>query len=313
MNVSTTADRLGGALEIPAWKSTVSHVAAFLIALIFISSGVWKITAPFMWARGLEEFLVPTWLSLPFTLALGIGETLAGVLILVPHYRRWGSILSSLLLVAFMVYIGIHYPQLVGKDCSCFPIVKRTVGPAFFVGDGAMLLLAMLAGLWAKPVYGRTRSAAVMLGAVVVFSAVSYGMAVHSLTGTPAPESVMVDGKPFSLQHGRVFVFFYDPECGHCDAAAKHMSKLTWKSDVQVVAVPVRAPQFAADFLRATKFKAVTSNDLDKLKAVFPFPGDPPYGVAIENGREKGPVAKYDDEDPAVEPAATLRQLGFVE
>jgi uncharacterized membrane protein YphA (DoxX/SURF4 family) len=313
MDASTTADRLSGALEIPSWKSAVSHISAFLIALIFISSGIWKITAPFMWARGLEEFLVPTWLSLPFTLALGVGETLGGVLILVPHFRRWGSILTSLLLVAFMVYIGIHYPQLVGKDCSCFPIVKRTVGPAFFVGDGAMLLLAILAGLWGKPVYGRKRSAAVMLGAVAVFSAASYGMAAHNLSGTPAPESVIVDGKPFSLQHGRVFLFFYDPECGHCNAAAKHMGKLTWKSDVQVVGIPTRMPQFAEGFLHDNKFKAVTSNDLEKLKAVFPFPGDPPYGVALENGREKGPVAKYDDDDPATEPAATLRQLGFVE
>jgi hypothetical protein len=152
-----------------------------------------------------------------------------------------------------------------------------------------------------------------MLGALAVFSAASYGMAAHSLTGTPAPDSIVVDGKPFSLQHGRIFLFFYDPECSHCNAAAKHMGKLTWKSDVQVVGIPVRAPQFAEGFLHDNKFKAVTSNDLDKLKAVFPFPGDPPYGVALENGREKGPVAKYDDDDPATEPAATLRQLGFVE
>jgi len=313
MDASTTADRLSGALEIPSWKSSISHVAAFLIAVIFLSSGIWKITDPFMWSRGLEEFLVPTWLSLPFTLALGVGETLAGAMILVPHYRRWGAILSSLLLVAFMGYIGYHYPQLVGKDCSCFPIVKRTVGPAFFVGDGAMLGLAILAGLWGKPVYGRKRSAAVVLGAVAVFSGVSYGMAAHNLSGTPAPDSIVVDGKPFSLQHGRVFLFFYDPECGHCEAAGRHMSKLTWKSDVQVVGIPTRMPQFAADFLRSTKLKAVTSTDLEKLKAVFPFPGDPPYGVVLENGREKGPVAHYDDEDPATEPAATLRQLGLVE
>jgi hypothetical protein len=91
------------------------------------------------------------------------------------------------------------------------------------------------------------------------------------------------------------------------------MSKLTWKSDVQVVGIPTRMPQFAASFLHDTKLKAVTSTDLEKLKAVFPFPGDPPYGVVLENGREKGPVSHYDDEDPATEPAATLRKLGVVE
>ena len=43
-------------------------------------------------------------------------------------------------------------------------------------------------------------------------------------TGTKAPDSITVDGKPYSLQHGKIFLFFYDPNCGHCDAAARTMS-----------------------------------------------------------------------------------------
>jgi hypothetical protein len=79
-----------------------------------------------------------------------------------------------------------------------------------------------------------------------------------------------------------------------------------------VVALPVRVPQFAASFLHDTGLKAVTSTDWQKLKATFPF-GDPPYGVVIENGREKGPVQHYDDEDTGTEPAATLKQFGLVQ
>jgi hypothetical protein len=52
----------------------------------------------------------------------------------------------------------------------------------------------------------------------------------------------------------------------------------------------------------------LTSLDVEKMKAVFPF-GDPPYAVALENGREKGPVSHFED----TEPAETLRKLGFVE
>ena len=39
--------------------------------------------------------------------------------------------------------IAVHYSELRGVDCSCFPWVKRAVGRAFFAGDGAMMLLAI--------------------------------------------------------------------------------------------------------------------------------------------------------------------------
>src|SRR5436190_1991829 len=133
MDASTTAGRLSTTLEMPTWKTAAGHVAAFLMAVIFVASGAWKALDPFKWSRFLEEFLVPAALSMPFTLALATAEMFGGALILVPRFRRWGAIIVSLLLVAFMGYIGLHYSQLLGKDCSCFPIVKRTVGPMFFV------------------------------------------------------------------------------------------------------------------------------------------------------------------------------------
>src|SRR5436190_1606615 len=83
-------------------------------------------------------------------LFLGIVETFAGVLVLVPRFRRWGATLGGLLLVVFMIYIGVNYEALRGAECSCFPWVKRAVGPGFFIGDGVMLGLAALAGFWAK-------------------------------------------------------------------------------------------------------------------------------------------------------------------
>lgn len=308
MDASTAADPLSTTLEMPSWKTAAGHVAALLLALIFVTSGVWKALDPLKWSRFLEEFLVPISLSIPFTLALATAETFGGVLILVPRFRRWGSIIVSLLLVAFMGYIGIHYSQLLGKDCSCFPIVKRTVGPMFFVGDGAMLLAAMLAGWWARPSFSK-RSAAVVLGAVAVFTGVSYGTALARQTGTKAPDTTIVDGKPFNLQHGRIFIFFYDPECSHCDAAARHMSKLKWKSDVTTIGVPTHDPQFAASFLHDTGLKAITSEEIQKLKAVFPF-GDPPYGVVLENGRQIGAVPHYEEGN---EPDDTLRKLDLIE
>jgi uncharacterized membrane protein YphA (DoxX/SURF4 family) len=292
---------------LPSWKSVVNHIAALAVAVLFVTAGVWKSIDPFAWSRMVEQLLVPPNFSIPLTLGLAVGETFAGVMILVPRFRRWGAWLASLLLIAFMIYIGINYHALIGRDCSCFPWVKRAVGPMFFVEDAGMLLAAVLAGWWARPSVS-LRSAAVVLGAVAVFAGASYGAAVTRQTGTKAPDSIIVDGKPYSLDHGRIFVFFYDPNCSHCDAAARGMAKLRWKSDVIRIGIPTTMPQFAAAFVRETGMSMLTSLDLEKMKAVFPF-GDPPYGVVLENGREKGPVSHYED----AEPAETLRKFGLIE
>jgi hypothetical protein len=147
----------------------------------------------------------------------------------------------------------------------------------------------------------------VILGAVAVFAGVSYGINANRQTGLKAPDSITVDGKPYSLQQGHIFVFFYDPECMHCDAAARRMAKLNWK-DTKVVALPTRVPQFADQFLHDTGLKAGTSLDLKLMRDTFKFV-DPPYGVALDEGRQKAAIGSWDDS----EPAKTLRQIGYVQ
>jgi uncharacterized membrane protein YphA (DoxX/SURF4 family) len=295
-----------GWLHVHGWRMTASHIAALILALLFLVSGLWKITEPFRWTTMVEELGVPYSLSMPLTLTVGIAETFGGVMILVPRFRRWGAWLIALLLVAFMAYFAVNYSTLAGKDCSCFPWVKRAVSPAFFISDAVMLLLAVAAGIWAGPSRS-IRSAAVVLGAIAVFAGVFLGVSAARQTGVRAPEVITVDGQPYSLQHGKIFLFFYDPECMHCDRAARRMSKYNWK-DTRVVAIPTREKQFAQAFLSDTGLKAGTSLESDQLKKVFPF-GDPPFGVALENGHERAPVSRFEDN----EPAETLRKLGFVE
>jgi len=264
-------------------------------------------TQPFTWARMVEDLRVPYQLSLLATLALAVSETTAGALVLFPKFRRWGALLAGLLLVVFMVYIGINYSALLGKECSCFPWVKRTIGPGFFEGDALMLLAALVAGWWSRPPAG-ARNAFMVLALIAVATAGSFGFARTRLSGTKAPETITVDGKPFSLEKGRVFLFFFDPQCSHCEAAARQMAKFNWKSDVAVIGIPTQMPQWAGSFLSDTGFKAKTSLDLTLLKQTFPF-GDPPYGVFIENGREQAPVPHYDGQ----EPSETLKKLGLIE
>lgn len=301
-----------GALEstpewaLPQWKKWASHITAAAIAILFIVSGVWKITDPLGWTIKVEQFKVPYSVSLPFTLILAVAETWGGLMIFVPRFRRWGAWLCALLLIGFMVYMGIHYTEFKSMDCTCFPLLKRAIGPGFFIGDVAMLLLAGIAGWWAHP-STNLRSAAVALGAVVVFAGVCYGVAVSRVSGTQAPESIIADGQPYALTHGRIFLYFYDPECMHCDAAARKMSKMKW-GVTKIVAIPTRQKQFAGAFLKDTGLQAVTCLDHEALKKIFPFESTP-YGVALENGRQKGSVSRFDD----AEPAETLRKLELIQ
>ena len=292
-------------LEKPGWKTAVSWVAAVLISLVFLIAGLWKVTDPTGAAVRLAQAKVPENLSLLAALLLGTSETFAGVLLLVPRFRKWGAWLGSLLLLAFMIYIGIHYNELRGAECSCFPWVKRAVGPGFFVGDALMILVAVTAGIWARQ-SENLRGAALILAAVAVFAGVSYGVAATRQTGARAPESITVDGKPYPLHQGKVFVYFFDPECMHCLDAGRRMAKLNW-GDTKIVGVATVQPRFAKRFMQDTGLRGGVSTDLALLRKTFPFVSTP-AGVAIENGREKGQLAQFEGE----EPAATLRKLGFV-
>jgi hypothetical protein len=122
------------------------------------------------------------------------------------------------------------------------------------------------------------------------------------------PNPVVVNGKPADLTRGRVFLFFYDPECSHCQAAARFMSTLKWGS-TEVVGIPTHDPQFAKDFLDDTRLKADTSLEVAKLKKAFPFV-DPPFGVALTNGRVQQTFAQAQFNEPL--PAPDLKRLGFV-
>ncbi len=287
------------------WKSTLSWIGAILLALVFLVSGLWKLTDASGAAVRMAQARVPQSLSLAAAIGFGIAETFAAVLLLVPRFRRWGAWLGGALLVAFMIFIGVNYNALHGAECSCFPWVKRAVGPGFFVGDGIMLALAAVAGIWARRAQN-LRAAITVLGAIALFAAGSFGVAAMRQTGTKAPDTVTVNGQPYSLQEGKILIFYFDPECLHCLDAAKRMSHFNW-GDTRIVAVPINVPQFAQGFLEDTHLKALISNDLPQLKKIFPFVSAP-AGVALVNGREKMALTQF--EDP--EPAETLRKIGFI-
>ncbi len=291
----------------PVWQVAAATLAAVALAAIFLVSGLWKLTDPLGTSERMAQMLVPRQLALVAAIGVGLCETLAGVLVLAPLWRRWGAWLCGALLVVFMIYIGVNYNALHGADCSCFPWLKRLVGPGFFVGDAAMLLLTLPAGLWSKP-SRRWEYAVAALVAIGVLAGSIYGYDATRGGGVVAPAAISVDGKPFPLRAGRVFVYFFDPECAHCYAAAKDFATYRWKTGVQLVATPTTQPQWGAVFLKRTGFNARLTFDTKPLREAFRFT-DPPYAVALEEGRLKQALRFFDD----VEPRQSLKALGWIE
>jgi uncharacterized membrane protein YphA (DoxX/SURF4 family) len=306
--IALSSDEFSPLIEQRTWQNWLSWISAILISIVFLAAGLWKVTDPVGAAVKLAQLRVPESLSILTATMLGTVETFTGVLLLVPAFRRWGSLLGSLLLVAFMLFIGIHYNELRGADCSCFPWIKRAVGPGFFLGDGAMLLLAIGAGVWARAAQG-IRPAALILGAVAVFTLVSYGFASTRHTGTKAPETLTAqDGHSISIDKGKVFIYFFNPQCLHCLDAGRRLAALNW-GDTRFVGVPTENPQFGEWFLGKAGLtgKGPLVKDLDTLRKLFPF-DLPPAGVALEDGYEKAMLLQFEEK----EPSATLTKIGFV-
>jgi uncharacterized membrane protein YphA (DoxX/SURF4 family) len=303
MGSATSSPKLASS----GWNRKLAAVSAILLGLIFLVSGGWKVLSPFQTGELLEEIKVPAGMGYLGASALGTVELFAAFLLFVPRFRRWGGLLGSALMIFFICWVAYYYNALLGHECHCFPLIKRTIGPGFFIGDGIMLLLGLAAFAW-SPRVTTFRGPLVALVSLVVLAGASFAANAFSRHGIQVPNPVLVDGKPQNLAQGKVFLFFYDPECSHCDAASKFMSKLNW-GDTRIIAIPTHDPQFAADFLRDTHLKAATSLDTAKLRKAFPFV-DPPFGVALIDGqvRESFGQAQFNEPSPAPE----LKKLGLV-
>ena len=295
----------------PAPKQTfrvIAAVCAILLGIIFLVSGGWKMLEPLKTGSLLEEAQVPGGWGAIGAATLGTLEVFTAFLLFTPRYRKWGGLLGSALLIFFIGWIAVYYHVLVGRECNCFPLIKRAVNPMFFVGDGIMLLLGIAAWLWSAPVKS-SKLPVIILVVLAALAGGNFAWSESKIVHAHIPNPVIVDGKPANLSKGKVLIFFYDPSCMHCDAAARFMAHFNWQN-TRVVAIPTVNPQWAASFLSDTKLKAGTSLELDKLRKVFPFV-DPPYGVALDDGVVKQSFGQSDFTPPS--PKARLEQLGFIQ
>jgi uncharacterized membrane protein YphA (DoxX/SURF4 family) len=288
-------------------KSIAGVASAVILSLLFLVSGIWKLTDLDATAERMVQSLVPVALSTPAAVAVAVWETFTGVLLLIPRHRRWGAWIAGLMLVAFMIYIAVLYDRLLGEDCNCFPWIRRVVGPAFFAGDAAMLALAGLAGRWSSKSRGWLQ-AAMVLGGVCLVAAGSYAVSTVRRSQADAPATAMVDGQLLNLRQGRILLYFFDPECSHCYAVASEMAKRDWGS-TRLVALATTQQRFALNFVKATGLRAGISPDAETLRKAFPFT-DPPYAVALDRGKAVATFNSGQMESEAY--YETLKRLGHL-
>jgi hypothetical protein len=124
--------------------------------------------------------------------------------------------------------------------------------------------------------------------------------------GVKAPETITVDGKPYSLADGRFLIYFFDPECLHCLDAAKRMATYNWGT-TRVIVAPVQQARFAPGFLQDSGLKALITTDTAKLRQIFPFVSVP-AAVALNDGHEVKSLTQFEGDQPG----PTLKGLGFI-
>jgi uncharacterized membrane protein YphA (DoxX/SURF4 family) len=292
----------------PAWQAWLGWTAAVLMAFLWLVAGFWKLSDLAAFQVKMTQLLVPVSLSMPATLALVVSELTAGVLLLVPAWRRLGGLFSAAILLAFMAYMAINYQALRGADCSCFPWVERAVGPVFFWTDGAMVALALVAAWFSRPV-ARLRQAGFALAGIVAMTGLTFAMEQSAAPAAAGelPAKIQIEGGELAINQGPVFLYFFNPTCLHCLDAGIAMSKYQWKA--AYVGIPTQDFDFGPQFVNDAGLKNVKlSPELDRLKALFPF-DDVPYAVALNDGKVVAQLRFF--EEPEL--GEKLREIGVVE
>ena len=116
-------------LDVPRWRNVLGWAAAVSLALLFLFSGLWKITDAQGAAVRMAQARVPESISLAAALGFGIVETVAAVLLLVPRLRRWGAWATGLLLLAFLVWFADPLHRAARHRLQLLPVAQARGRP----------------------------------------------------------------------------------------------------------------------------------------------------------------------------------------
>ncbi|CAM03885.1 methylamine utilization protein MauE [Saccharopolyspora erythraea NRRL 2338] len=150
----------------------LSSPAAYALAAVLGFAALGKVSdiGGFAGAIAGYRMLPQSWTSTVAGVVVG-GELLSAILLVWPHTRFWGALLSLGLLAAFLVgMLGVLRRGL-RVDCGCFRTTgpEEIVGPGTVVRTGLLLVLAVLAALPGEPAFRLVHLLLAVLMLVTVF------------------------------------------------------------------------------------------------------------------------------------------------
>jgi uncharacterized membrane protein YphA (DoxX/SURF4 family) len=278
-------------------KPIIHWVLALALAVVFGSSGIWKLYAPAQAGIRQVEAGVPSAYALPWAVVLGAFELFAAVLLVVPAWRRGGALLAGALALSFMIYMGARYSELKGMECGCMPGRHRALDGWFFVEDGAMLAAAM-AVAWLAGSAAAFRRAfwkpALALLLIVCVGAASATLERTMLAGNASLSLRVMDrsGKVAEMPlspRSETLLYFMSPSCLDCQRASLVIGKL--RLAAPLVVVPDSRAESIYEYLNQAGIKnAVISLDyatmaprlqLKQVPALYVFLGAAPQALIL--------------------------------
>ena len=256
------------------------------MAFLWFTAGLWKLIDISGWQLKLTQLLVPVNLSLlGDAYVVGIAEVAAGVLLLRPAWRRLGR------LAVLRASCGIHglhgseLPDPARRGLLLLSVAGASRRPGLLLerrGNASCFPCSLCVS---RVLPRDFRRAALAVAGVAAFAAIMLGV------DRLAPESevvavgpITVDGSPYELDKGKIFLFFFNPSCMHCLDAGQTMAKYSW--EVDFVGVPTQDPDWGPGFVEDAALSNVRlSPDVATLRGDICIPGRAVRGPA--RGRQE--------------------------
>ena len=279
-------------------RRILGWVLALALAAIFGLAGGWKLYDPGLAARQQVALGLPAEWATPLVVLLGSVELLTAALVLVPSLRRSGAALATGLTVLFLLYVGINYSRVQGKECGCLPGRSGGINATFFLEDGLLLAAAAASVALSSRTAWTARRAAGLGMALVLLAGVGW-------TSSRLDKPLFASSRPLVLQmmdrsgklqqHGyssgdRFLIYFENPACANCLFAAQTMSKLSFQVPFVVLpsdelkttytyldGVGLRNAQVAADY------EAMVSRlRVERIPSLFLMDGSEPRALVVD-------------------------------
>ncbi len=273
-------------------------VLALALAAVFGVAGAWKLYDPAAAARQQVVLGLPAAWATPFVVLLGSLELLAAALVLAPPLRRSGAALAAGLTIVFLLYLGVNYSRVKGKECGCLPGRTRNVGAMFFLEDGLLLAAAAASALLSGRTVWTARRVAGLGAAFVMLAGAGWASSRLDkplFAGSPPLALQMMDRS--GRLHQRTFssgerylLYFENPTCGSCLLASEALRKLPLK--LPLIALPTEQLESSyreldevglRDAEVSTDFEPLSRRlGVERIPSMFLMDGSMPRAVVVD-------------------------------